>query len=82
MAETTTETPLQADASFSVPTFGTGTFLGGSTERTNLEYKDLNLTLRTKKGVKVILDDVSGLIQGGRLTALMGPSGSGKTSYV
>jgi ABC-type multidrug transport system ATPase subunit len=57
-------------------------FLGGSKERTTIEYTNINLVLSQKKQktAKVILDNVSGVIQSSRLTALMGPSGSGKTS--
>ena len=60
----------------------TESFLGGTTEKTTIEYKNLNLILlqRKQKGAKVILDSLSGVVRSGRLTALMGPSGSGKTS--
>ena len=41
-------------------------------ERVDIEYE--NMTVRLKKG-QVILDDVSGRVRSGRLTAIMGPSG-------
>lgn len=44
-----------------------------------VEFK--NLQLKTKEGT-VILDNVSGKIVSGKLTAIMGPSGCGKTSFV
>ena len=56
-------------------------FLGSTKEKTQIEFSNLTLTLkRKKKPTKVILDNLSGVIKNGRLTALMGPSGSGKTS--
>jgi len=59
-------------------------FLGGTTEKTTIEYKNLSLVLmqRKQKSAKVILDTLSGVVRSGRLTALMGPSGSGKTSLL
>lgn len=40
------------------------------------------LTLRLKKGGKVLLDNLDGYASGGRLVALMGPSGAGKTTLL
>ena len=58
-------------------------FLGGVAERTNIEYRDVHMVLAQKKAApKIILNNLSGAVKSGRLTALMGPSGSGKTSYV
>jgi Fe-S cluster assembly ATPase SufC len=41
-------------------------------ERMDVIYN--NITVRVKRG-QVILDDVSGVMTSGRLTAIMGPSG-------
>jgi ABC-type lipoprotein export system ATPase subunit len=38
--------------------------------------------LVTKYGEKFILNDITGSIRGGRLTAIMGPSGSGKSTFL
>lgn len=46
-----------------------------------ISFEKLRMTLKArKKKEKVILNDLSGEMKPGRLTALMGPSGSGKTS--
>ncbi|PRP79390.1 abc transporter family protein [Planoprotostelium fungivorum] len=41
-----------------------------------------NLSLNLKKGGHKVLDNVSGIINHGRTTAVMGPSGSGKTTFL
>jgi ABC-type multidrug transport system ATPase subunit len=47
----------------------------------DLSWHDVSLTL-PRSGSKVILDNVSGSVASGCLTAIMGPSGSGKTSLL
>ena len=41
-------------------------------------WKNLSVTLRRKN--TVLIDNVSGVAQSGRVLALMGPSGAGKTT--
>jgi ABC-type multidrug transport system fused ATPase/permease subunit len=47
-----------------------------------LDFDNISLTAKTKKGNKDILKGVSSSFQPKTLTALMGPSGSGKTSLL
>eukprot|EP00038_Savillea_parva_P030717 m.79660 g.79660 ORF g.79660 m.79660 type:complete len:1404 (+) comp9307_c0_seq1:41-4252(+) len=49
-----------------------------------LTFRDIQVRIAKKLLVKpkTILNDVSGLVTGGRLCALMGPSGSGKTTLL
>merc|ERR1719183_1671254 len=51
-----------------------GTYAG-----VEIVFQDVSVSV---KGNKKILDDISGYIPRGSLTALMGPSGSGKTTLV
>jgi len=84
-AEAPAETPGKTRMAASTLSPGTESFLGGSKESTDIAFSNLTLTLKPKKkgtNVKVILDNLSGTVYSGKLTALMGPSGSGKTSYV
>jgi ATP-binding cassette subfamily G (WHITE) protein 1 len=55
--------------------------------RMQLLYEALQVTATTKDGdkktvEKAILKGVSGVIQPGRLTAVMGSSGAGKTTFL
>lgn len=49
-----------------------------------LSFRNIKVRIEKKLLVKpkAILDDVSGVVTGGRLCALMGPSGSGKTTLL
>ncbi|KAF4667393.1 hypothetical protein FOL47_003603 [Perkinsus chesapeaki] len=47
-----------------------------------IEYSDMQYTVMTKEGSKKILNDLSGVIPPGHLTAIMGPSGSGKSTFL
>ncbi len=56
--------------------------------RIELTFLDVNVNVSIKnpktdqKETKIILDNVSGVIQAGQVTAIMGPSGSGKTTLL
>ena len=47
----------------------------------DIGFDELSLTLKKKKGVKV-LDGVTGQLYAGDVTAVMGPSGAGKTTFL
>lgn len=47
-----------------------------------LSYQHLSFSVSTKKGSKVLLDDVSVDIKAGELLAIMGPSGAGEFSFL
>ena len=53
---------------------------GLSKEMAEIGFHDLSLTIDTTGAT--VLDDLSGIIRPGQLTAIMGPSGSGKTSFM
>jgi len=48
----------------------------------NLGFRNLTVDLFDGKHTKRIVDNVSGDIRAGRLTAIMGPSGAGKSSFL
>lgn len=45
-------------------------------------FENLSYVVQVKKEQKTILDQISGVVEGGQLCALMGPSGSGKSSLL
>eukprot|EP01113_Clastostelium_recurvatum_P049931 TRINITY_DN9334_c0_g1_i3.p1 TRINITY_DN9334_c0_g1~~TRINITY_DN9334_c0_g1_i3.p1 ORF type:complete len:1492 (-),score=487.16 TRINITY_DN9334_c0_g1_i3:90-4565(-) len=45
-------------------------------------WKELDYTVKTKEGERILLDKVSGWIKPGQMTALMGASGAGKTTLL
>jgi ABC-type lipoprotein export system ATPase subunit len=47
-----------------------------------LEWRNLDLYVKTKTGHQQILFGMSGAARPGELIALMGPSGAGKTSFM
>ena len=49
---------------------------------TALIWDNVSLVLKNKSNPKVLIDDVSGSVQSGRVLALMGPSGAGKTTLL
>jgi ABC-type multidrug transport system ATPase subunit len=48
----------------------------------NLGFRNLTVDIYDGKNTKRIIDNVSGDIRAGRLTAIMGPSGAGKSSFL
>eukprot|EP00762_Andalucia_godoyi_P001573 ANDGO_00205.mRNA.1 ABC transporter G family member 24 len=56
-----------------------GTPAPAALTKMDIEFQDLGLTLRTGK---TILENVSGVLRAGRVTAIMGPSGAGKTTFL
>ncbi|KAI9275480.1 ABC-2 type transporter-domain-containing protein [Phascolomyces articulosus] len=49
---------------------------------TAFSWHHINYTVSSKKGPLTLVNDVSGIIKPGRLTAVMGSSGAGKTSLL
>ncbi|PHH87936.1 hypothetical protein CDD83_8226 [Cordyceps sp. RAO-2017] len=45
-------------------------------------WKNLSYTVKTPAGERLLLDDVQGWVEPGKLTALMGASGAGKTTLL
>ena len=48
----------------------------------NLGFRELTVDINNGKTTQRIIDNVSGDIRAGRLTAIMGPSGAGKSSFL
>ncbi|KAG5179068.1 P-loop containing nucleoside triphosphate hydrolase protein [Tribonema minus] len=47
-----------------------------------LTFENLNISIPTKRGSKILIDNVSGHASSGKVLALMGPSGAGKTTLL
>ena len=47
-----------------------------------LSWRDLRVTLHTKRAPRTILDGACGEAEPGRVLAILGPSGSGKTTLL
>ncbi|KAJ3158179.1 hypothetical protein HDU86_003134 [Geranomyces michiganensis] len=56
--------------------------LRGAIKAEDFSWKHINYTVTTKDGPKQLLNDVSGFVKAGQLTALMGSSGAGKTTLI
>ncbi|KAF4683032.1 hypothetical protein FOZ60_009745 [Perkinsus olseni] len=50
--------------------------------RISLEYSNMKYEVPIEGNPRKILNDLSGTIESGRLTAIMGPSGSGKSTFL
>ncbi|KAI8587104.1 ABC-2 type transporter-domain-containing protein [Geranomyces variabilis] len=60
----------------------TADLLRGAIKAEDFSWKHINYTVTTKAGPKQLLNDVSGFVKAGQLTALMGSSGAGKTTLI
>ena len=47
-----------------------------------LTFKDVRYSVKTKQGTKEILHGISGSCNSGEVLAIMGPSGAGKTCLI
>ncbi|KAI8917027.1 ABC-2 type transporter-domain-containing protein [Powellomyces hirtus] len=54
----------------------------GAIKAEDFTWKHINYTVQTKDGPKQLLNDVSGFVRAGQMTALMGSSGAGKTTLI
>ena len=45
-------------------------------------WKDLTYSIKNKEGTKMILKEVTGYFESGRLTGILGPSGCGKSTLL
>ncbi|XP_075549332.1 ATP-binding cassette sub-family G member 1-like [Dermacentor variabilis] len=51
-------------------------------ENIKIEWKNLRFKVKSGKGMKTLVDNMSGAARPGTLTAIMGPSGAGKTTLL